>query len=266
MNSFRQCPLLFKHRHLERLPDAPTPETTHGILIHETLAEMFKLNPDERSLDRAQELFRELWRRQRRSSRYAPLFNLELPAPGEADAPRDFIDVERERAWGLKSFETLRSYFQVEDPSALSPLGCEEKMASEIRGVADADAAIPITGVVDRLDELTDEEGIVVVDYKTGRAPAPRFRDNIFFQLEMYGLLLRETGRRRGKTVLRLMYLGDGGEVVEKEVSDADLEATADELRTIYAKMLDAFRNDHFPCTCSRCSPPPSEGTGGAAS
>ena len=41
--------------------------------------------------------------------------------PRATDTPRDFDDVTRERAWGLKAFEALRSYFQVEDPATVAP-------------------------------------------------------------------------------------------------------------------------------------------------
>ena len=132
-------------------------------------------------------------------------------------------------------------------------------MEAYIRSSSEGAAMIPITGVVDRLDELDKSEGdgLVIVDYKTGRAPQPRYRESIFFQLEMYALLLRETGRRRERTTLKLIYLGGGGEIVQKDVDDADLEATAARLRSIYDEMLTCFRDNNFPKRRGNKSAPP---------
>jgi hypothetical protein len=71
--TFERCPLLFRYRHIDRLPEAATPELTSGILVHEVLADLFDLPPQQRTLDAAQAAFRERWTVQRRSARYAPL-------------------------------------------------------------------------------------------------------------------------------------------------------------------------------------------------
>ena len=260
VSSFRQCQLLFRLRHIERLPEPATPNLAAGNLVHETLYTLFQLPPEERKLDRAQNLFRELWRKQRRGMRYGPLFGLSPAVSGVPEALRNHADVDRERAWGLKAFETIRSYFQIEDPSLLTPLGCEQRVAAEISAASAADAAIPITGTIDRLDAGGSEGGLVVIDYKTGRSPPARFREGAFFQLEIYALLLRETGKwdpSSGPATLRLIFLGDG-ETLERRVEEADLQTTATALRGVWEDMLQCFRSEVFEPTegplCNWCA------------
>ena len=184
------------------------------------------------------------------------------PAKNGADEEerRDYTEVERERAWGLRAFESLRSYFQLEDPRRFEPLGCEERVTAQISAAVEAYAPITVTGTIDRLDDTA--HGPVVVDYKTGRSPPVRFRDRstLFFQLEVYALLLRASGRWKNPdsttVTLRLIFLGDG-QVLEKTVSQHEVDETEQQLRDAYADMLVAFRTGNFNgCgrrSCSAC-------------
>jgi putative RecB family exonuclease len=257
--SFEQCPLLFRRRHVERIAEPLTPQLAAGNLIHETLAELYSLPPDARTLDAAQGLFREAWRRQRRTPRYAPLFSLTADATADnADAgvgpprARAHADIEAERAWGLRAFEALRAYFRVENPAHLAPLGCERRVTAQIASAVPAAAPIPITGTIDRLDPSAAPASarVHVVDYKTGRPPPERFREDAFFQLQVYALLLHERGQRVGS--LRLLFLGAGGDVLERSVGEADLDATRARLREVWVRVLAAFREDRFEATKGR--------------
>ena len=90
----------------------------------------------------------------------------------------------------------------------------------------------------------------MVTDYKTGKAPPWRFQSDSFFQLQIYAVLLHETGRRA--RLLRLLFLGGGGDVLELPVDDDVLEATRGRLRDIWRRMIAAFREDAFPPQTSR--------------
>ena len=91
----------------------------------------------------------------------------------------------------------------LEDPATIAPLACEQRVEASISSAVVDHAQIPITGTIDRLD---DSDGLVVIDYKTGRSPPARFREGIWFQLEVYALLLHEKGRNVAK--LRLTRMG----------------------------------------------------------
>ena len=60
VSAFSQCPLLFRQRHIERLYEPVTPEFVTGVLVHETLANLFALEREERRLDVAAALPRKV--------------------------------------------------------------------------------------------------------------------------------------------------------------------------------------------------------------
>jgi putative RecB family exonuclease len=65
--------------------------------------------------------------------------------------------------------------------------------------------ALPLRGIIDRLDR-DDEGGLVVVDYKTGRAPGPGRERSKMAGVETYALLCeRALGVR--PVAVRLLYL-----------------------------------------------------------
>ena len=145
-------------------------------------------------------------------------------------------------------------------------MGCETKVMAEIPSSCASDATIPITGVIDRLDVLHADDAeaardggggsggssssVIVTDYKTGRAPPPRYRDEAFFQLEVYALLLHETGRAARR--VRLLFLGGGGDVLERAVDEDTLARTRERLQDIWRRILAAFREDAFLPTTTR--------------
>ena len=41
-------------------------------------------------------------------------------------------DSDRERDWGLRSFDRLATYFELEDPKALEPIAREERLSLKL--------------------------------------------------------------------------------------------------------------------------------------
>ena len=50
---FKQCPLKFRLRTIDRLDDAPSPAAARGTLVHAVLERLFDSPPPERTLDTA---------------------------------------------------------------------------------------------------------------------------------------------------------------------------------------------------------------------
>jgi putative RecB family exonuclease len=59
---FKQCPLLYRFRVVDRLPEAPSPVAVRGTVVHAVLERLFALPADERVPARAQELLEPAWR------------------------------------------------------------------------------------------------------------------------------------------------------------------------------------------------------------
>src|SRR3990170_7909042 len=62
---FKQCPLLYRFRAVDRLPETPSEAQVRGIVVHAVLEELFALPAAERVPDRAHALLGPVWARLR---------------------------------------------------------------------------------------------------------------------------------------------------------------------------------------------------------
>src|SRR4030095_1665443 len=62
-SDFKTCPLLYRFRSIDRLPQRPTQAATRGTLVHAVLERLFDLDPGERTLQAASALVEPEWRR-----------------------------------------------------------------------------------------------------------------------------------------------------------------------------------------------------------
>ncbi len=184
---YLQCPLLFRYRTVDRLPEPPSSAATRGTLVHAVLEKLFDLPATERLEPAAQALVDPSW--EAMTAKRPELHSLFAQA-GDADA---FMAQVR---------ALVTNYFAMENPRRLDPTARERFVEVEIA------SGILLRGFVDRID--TAPNGAVrVVDYKTGKSPSPRFTEDALFQMKFYGLVLwRLDGEAPAR--LQLVYLGDG--------------------------------------------------------
>jgi len=200
---FRTCPLLFRFRTVDRLPEAPSPEALRGTVVHKVLEDLFDLPALERTPGRAEDMVQAAW-------------ELVLDAEPEAalmfsgDGP-DIVE------WLASCRESLRSYFDLEDPRRLEPA------EREVYVEALLDSRLLLRGFVDRIDVAPDG-AIRVVDYKSGSSPGVGFEARALFQMRFYALVIWRT-RGVVPKLLQLIYLGDG-QVIGYEPDEDDLRAT----------------------------------------
>jgi putative RecB family exonuclease len=186
--AFKTCPLLYRLRSIDRIPEPPTADQARGTLVHAVLESLFDLPADGRDPEAAKALVEPQWQR------------LVEAEPALANV----VDGEAAFAAFLQSTRGLvDSYFTLEDPRRLSPAEREYLVATEID-----DGRLQLRGYIDRLDVAPDG-AIRVVDYKTGSAPREAFEARALFQLKFYALVLWRT-RGVVPAVLRLVYLRDG--------------------------------------------------------
>ncbi len=218
-SDFKHCPQLFKFKAIDHIEMPPTVYQARGTTAHLALQRLFDLPAPQRTPERLFDLFRQAW------------------AELKPEAfPTLFDDVEEERSWGVESLAILANYFGVEDPTALEPLDRELDMTESL-------GEMTIRGILDRMEEGGD--GLVITDYKTGKAPPERYAIPAFFALKIYALLIR---RRIGRTAarLRLMYL-NGPTIYEIPVSDHQLDAMERQLEALWAAINRAITRDDFP-------------------
>lgn len=113
---------------------------------------------------------------------------------------------------------------------------------------------VPVKGIIDRIDEISEEE-IEIVDYKTGYS-RPLTQDQLEkdLQLGIYNLVLRQVFPKYKRVKLTLDYLHHGKVSVYR--TDAQLDALSNYLSAIYIKIQESIgsERDLKPTVNSYCS------------
>ncbi|MQA95313.1 MAG: recombinase RecB [Streptosporangiales bacterium] len=208
---FMTCPLLYRFRVIDRIPEQPTPAMLRGTVVHAVLERLFELPAGERTPERAGGLLEPEWQRLLEE-------DPELAAIFHDDAERT--------GWLNGARELIGRYFTLEDPNRLEPAEREMYVETVL------ESGLKLRGYIDRLDVAPGGE-VRIVDYKTGTAPSEVFEARALFQMKFYALVL---WRLRGSVprLLQLMYLGSG-EVLRYEPGEAELVATERKLRALWA-------------------------------
>jgi putative RecB family exonuclease len=200
-SDFKTCPLLYRFRTIDRLPERPTADQARGTLVHAVLERLFDLPAIDRTHERATAMVPGAWQR------------LTDDQPELAELAGD--DPEATAALLASAGDLLAGYFSLEDPSRLDPAERESLVQAEI------DGGLLLRGYIDRLD-VSPAGDLRVVDYKTGGAPREAFEARALFQLKFYALVLWRT-RGVVPRMLRLLYLRDA-QVCDYAPDAEDLE------------------------------------------
>ncbi|MFC7327223.1 RecB family exonuclease [Marinactinospora rubrisoli] len=221
-SDFLQCPLLFRFRVIDRLPERPSAAAVRGTLVHAVLERLFELPAETRTVRSALALLEPQWRRLR---------------DDRPEVAGLFADEAEETGWLEAARALIRRYFEMERPALLEPRDRELRLEVTLR------SGLRLRGYVDRLDVAPTGQ-IRVVDYKTGKTPAPRFEDKARFQIFCYAVMIwREMGEI--PTRLQLMYLGDGG-VRWYEPTEQELLAAEAEIDAIWRAIEDTARSGEW--------------------
>ncbi len=207
---FLTCPLLYRFRVIDRLPEPPSPPALRGTLVHAVLEHLFDRPAGERTFDQAESLLAPEWAR------------MSADDPGLAGL---FGTEAEEDVWLAEAAAMLERYFTLEDPRRIEP--AHRELCVE----ADLASGLRVRGYIDRLDVAPDG-AMRVVDYKTGAAPPEAFEAQALFQMRFYALVLWR-GRGDIPRLLQLMYLGNG-EIVRYQPEERDLLATERKVNAIW--------------------------------
>jgi putative RecB family exonuclease len=193
---FKTCPLLYRFRTIDRLPERKSLAAVRGTLVHTVLEKLYDLPAPERTPEAAQQLLAPAWAELSADPSITELFE---PAPEGAEAGAPAPSLEQ---WLASAGKLVDSYFTLEDPTRIQPEGREQLVEVTLPD------GLLLRGFVDRLD-VARNGALRVVDYKTGSMPREAFEAKALFQMKFYALVLWRT-RGVVASQLKLLYLGDG--------------------------------------------------------
>jgi putative RecB family exonuclease len=234
-SDFMTCPLMYRFRTIDRLPEEPSPDALRGTLVHKVLEDLFDLPSADRTPQQARDLLVPTWESLLEAEpAIAEMFHEEGPGVAE---------------WLVGCRSVLDRYFTLEDPRRLEPAERELYVETLL------ESKLLLRGFVDRLDVAPDG-AMRVVDYKSGRSPSELFEAKALFQMKFYALVLWRT-HGRVPAMLQLVYLGNG-EMLRYVPDEDDLRATERKIEAIWRAIRIAEESGdwrpHRTRLCDWCS------------
>ena len=207
-----QCPLLYRFRVIDRLPQPPSAAAARGTLVHAVLERSSTCRPAAHA-----RRSRASWSRRQ----WAAL----LEAEPELAELVDGDDGPGRLAPGRTAATLLERWFNLEDPTRLEPAERELYVETDLDGLV-------LRGYVDRLDvapggrgagrRLQDGALAVRAVREQGAVPDEVLRPGA---VALHGVV---------PAMLQLVYLGNG-EIVRYAPDEADLLATERKLKALWA-------------------------------
>lgn len=195
---YERCPLQYRLHVLDGYREPETRAKTLGTVVHAVLEELFALDPSDRTPQKAR-------------AQVEPQYQAFAAKNPEVAAL--FTDDADRQAWLDDARALIDSYFAIEQPQWIAPAAREQRVTTT------TERGVRLLGFIDRVDQAPDGR-LRVVDYKTGKAPGPRYVGEALYQMRFYALLLARTQVLPSR--MQLVYLR-AGQVIT-------LDPTADEI------------------------------------
>ena len=220
-SQFKTCPQQFKYANVDKLKEPTNEVQAKGTTVHQALEDLFDLPQKERSIEKLHNLFRDAWTKVRGTDEHHNLFS----------------SVEEERDWGIDGLKLLNNYMTIEDPTTFNPLERERWVRGSIED-------LNLRGILDRMDRNRNGE-LIIVDYKSGKAPMAKYKEPRFFALKLYALLIKEElGEMPAE--LKLIYLKNST-IHTLKINEEDLNTARREILEIWTNIKKAYKENKFP-------------------
>ena len=229
VTSFRDCALAFRFSTIDHLPELPTVWTVKGTFVHRVLERLFwNHGRGRRTPEAARAELDRAWAEVQLDPDYRAL---ELTT-SQAEQFRSECEV------------LVDNEFALEDPNEVNAVGIELMLEARVGGVR-------LRGIIDRLDLMPDGD-LVVIDYKTGRAPSPAFEHSKLIGVHIYALLCQEVLGRRPAQV-RLLHLKEPTTIIA-EPSEQAVRGQRTKTLAVWSAIERACHDEDFrPRTSPLC-------------
>jgi len=226
-NDYLNCPLLYRFRTIDKLPEPPSIDAIRGTLVHSVLEKLFSYPKTQRHYDIAAADINPIWE--------------EMKATRE-DVPQILPEL-KEDEFLFSALTLLQRYFDLENPQSFEPSELEAHVEYDLS------ETLLIHGYIDRLDIAPTGE-IRIVDYKTGKSPGLGFEEKSFFQMRFYALIIWKNLGRVPKR-LQMIFLGDG-KILTQDPTEEELIKTQNKIEKIALDIQNSKSSGVWPSRKSR--------------
>lgn len=229
LNTYKTCPLKFKHETIDKIPAPKSKEAFVGGLVHKALHFMFTKSPLFPTLDEVINFFHKLWNQKKE---------------------KDSWEEEEELIYQKEGIDILKKFYKSNPPWNFHVVDLESRFEVLIEDPRENEPHI-LAGIIDRVDKLNDGS-YEIIDYKTAkRMPSQDIVDNDL-QMSIYnlGILKRWPHLINQKIKLTLHFLKHD-EKISTYRSPESLNKTKQEIIKSIYEIKERLRNNDFPPTPS---------------
>lgn len=213
-DSYKNCPLKYKYREIDKLKEPKSREASFGTLLHSVLEYVHNPGFSQPTLEQALDFFATKF------NDIAPLFTEEID----------------ERTAFTQGVEIIQRYYKTNDPASITIVGLETRFALELKDPETQEVHI-ISGIIDRIDKT--DTGYEIIDYKTGRKMPSQKNVDENMQLSVYTRAFLD---RYPKERERLSTLTVSLYFLRHNVKLSSVR-TEEELREVDAKFLEVIHD-----------------------
>lgn len=160
LETYRNCPLKYRYKEIDKLKEPKSKEAVFGTLVHSTMKFVYDPALIPPTLDQAIDHFSRGWN--------SEIWENEL----------------EERAAFSQGIEMIQKYYRSNDPKDTTIVALESNFSLEIPDPLHPGEVHTIRGIIDRIDKT--ENGYEIIDYKTSKKmPSQDFVDDNL-QLSIY--------------------------------------------------------------------------------
>lgn len=158
LETYKNCPLKYKFKHIDRVPEPKSKEAQFGTLIHSTLHFVHTPSIVAPTLEQALNYFVSNWK------------------------PEVYEDEIEERSAFTQGIQIIQRYYENNDIASANIVDLESRFAIEIGN--DETGKHTVSGIIDRIDKT--KEGYEIIDYKTARKMPSQDKVDNDIQLSIY--------------------------------------------------------------------------------
>lgn len=247
LSSYTTCPLSFRYKYIDGIPERPSRAAVRGNVIHRAMEAVFDHPAELRTLEFIVGLLPEAVLAHLTDQPDAAYAIDESLMWESGDTGTDIeVDPQALETFLQECAALVRNYpLHAEDPRRLEPAHREIHLEAEISD------SVKIHGIIDRV-EVSPSGQVRIADYKSGKCPPPAYQSKSWFQMRVYALLYSKThGVVPDK--LRLIYLTDS-QHIELSPEKYDFPELEQSITATYENIARDFADQNFePIKQSLC-------------